>query len=160
MIVDLGRNPVLAWVAGGDGGGHAEVQLPEQSGQQVVLGPSRSIYLCDGKYMLVHICWYIYMYYVCIKEYLTILPTGGNGATLVFGAGRGIQTMQVFQTPSNINGNQHYLFHTFYLSKVRSASGGVSSLHLPALPRELSGQGQSSFNVYPLQVHRCCEEKK
>ena len=91
-----------------------------------------------------------------MKENLTILPTGGNGATLVFGAGRGIQTMQVFQTPSNINGNQHYLFHTFYLSKVRSASGGVSSLHLPALPRELSGQGQSSFNVYPLHVHRCC----
>ena len=143
MIVDLGRNPVLAWVAGGDGGGHAEVQLPEQSGQQVVFGPNRSIYLCVGKYM-------------CMKENLTILPTGGNGATLVFGAGRGIQTMQVFQTPSNINGNQHYLFHNFYLSKVRSASGGVSSLHLPALPRELSGQGQSSFNVYPLHVHRCC----
>ena len=69
IIVDLGRNPVLAWVAGGDGGGHAEVQLPEQSGQQVVLGPSRSIYLCDGKYMLVHICWYIYVgTYICMYE--------------------------------------------------------------------------------------------
>ena len=43
IFVDLGRNPVLAWVAGGDGGGHAEVQLPEQSGQQVVFSPSRSI---------------------------------------------------------------------------------------------------------------------
>ena len=51
MIVDLGRNPVLAWVAGGDGGGHAEVQLQEQSGQQVVFGPNRSIYLCVGKYV-------------------------------------------------------------------------------------------------------------
>ena len=140
MIVDLGRNPVLAWVAGGDGGGHAEVQLPEQSGQQVVFGPSRSIlYLCVGKYM-------------CMKENLTILPTGGNGATLVFGAGRGIQTMQVFQPPSNINGNQHYLFHNFYLSKVRSASGGVSSLHLPALPRELSGQGQSTCILFKFTV--------
>ena len=69
MIVDLGRNPVLAWVAGGDGGGHAEVQLPEQSGQQVVFGPSWSIYLYVGKYMLVHICWYIYVgTYICMYE--------------------------------------------------------------------------------------------
>ena len=38
----------------GDGGGHAEVQLPEQSGQQVVFGPSRSIYLYVGTFMLGH----------------------------------------------------------------------------------------------------------
>ena len=38
-----------------------------------------------------------------------------------------------------------YLLH---LTKVRFASGGDSSLCLPASPRVLSGQGQSSFNIH------------
>ena len=32
---DLGWGPLCAWSAGGDSGGHPEVQLPERPGQQV-----------------------------------------------------------------------------------------------------------------------------